>query len=318
MQMVEQAVQRLKGQIVEEEPDPTLPSHVSAFIPEDCIVDPHQRLSLYKRLSSCTQVGDLALSMVKYRIATAPPLNRWNAVRSHADPHSGQGLAAGLDRGLRPVRCGHARRPKAAMPRAGDAAPDGPIKDGMRFVSPLAFELQMPHQDWASIFPELTATLQSLGVCDTNTTAKDANLRPRNSTSILSCMHRDRLNTSLASLSCSCVCCCWRLLVGLLCRWPVARRRKPKSAWWHSSTAEPITQTEFDPMGRIARGHERRVMRRKGASDGLLEELVTTKCSYAGGRSARAGSRMMSIRDRARRYKEQLHDRRAVEGPDEV
>jgi hypothetical protein len=28
----------------------------------------------------------------------------------------------------------------------------------------------MPHQDWASIFPELTATLQSLGVCDTNTT----------------------------------------------------------------------------------------------------------------------------------------------------
>jgi transcription-repair coupling factor (superfamily II helicase) len=38
------------------------------------------------------------------------------------------------------------------------------------FVSPLSFELQMPHQDWASIFRELTATLQSLGGCDTNTT----------------------------------------------------------------------------------------------------------------------------------------------------
>ena len=40
----------------------------------------------------------------------------------------------------------------------------------IRFLSPLSFELQMPHQDWDSIFPELTATLQSLGVCDTNRT----------------------------------------------------------------------------------------------------------------------------------------------------
>src|SRR5262245_46202671 len=61
MQMVEQAVHRLKGQIVEEEPDPTLRLNVSAFIPEDYVADPHQRLSFYKRLSSCTQIGDLAL-----------------------------------------------------------------------------------------------------------------------------------------------------------------------------------------------------------------------------------------------------------------
>jgi hypothetical protein len=27
----------------------------------------------------------------------------------------------------------------------------------------------MPHQDWSSIFRELTAALQSLNVCDTNT-----------------------------------------------------------------------------------------------------------------------------------------------------
>jgi transcription-repair coupling factor (superfamily II helicase) len=38
------------------------------------------------------------------------------------------------------------------------------------FLSPLSFELQMPHQDWPSIFPELTGILQSLGGCDTNTT----------------------------------------------------------------------------------------------------------------------------------------------------
>jgi len=37
------------------------------------------------------------------------------------------------------------------------------------FLSPLSFELQMPHLDWSSIFRELTATLQSLGGCDTKT-----------------------------------------------------------------------------------------------------------------------------------------------------
>ena len=44
--MVEQAVQRLKGQVVEEEPDPTLRLSVSAFISEDYVADSHQRLSL--------------------------------------------------------------------------------------------------------------------------------------------------------------------------------------------------------------------------------------------------------------------------------
>jgi transcription-repair coupling factor (superfamily II helicase) len=37
------------------------------------------------------------------------------------------------------------------------------------FLSPLSFEIQMPHQDWSSIFRELTAILQSLGGCDTTT-----------------------------------------------------------------------------------------------------------------------------------------------------
>ena len=49
-------------------------------------------------------------------------------------------------------------------------------KSRIRFLSPLAFELQMPHQDWPSIFLELTATLQSLGVCDTNSTTTSSSL----------------------------------------------------------------------------------------------------------------------------------------------
>jgi transcription-repair coupling factor (superfamily II helicase) len=43
-------------------------------------------------------------------------------------------------------------------------------KKRMCFLSPLSFEIQMPHPDWPSLFRELTAILQSLGGCDTNTT----------------------------------------------------------------------------------------------------------------------------------------------------
>ena len=68
--MVEQAVLRLKGQVVEEEPDPTLRLSVSAFISEDYVADSHQRLSLYKRLSSCGQLGDLARCMGRLKTAT--------------------------------------------------------------------------------------------------------------------------------------------------------------------------------------------------------------------------------------------------------
>lgn len=61
MQMVEQAVQHMKGEQVEEEIDPTLHLNVSAFIPDDYVEDGHQRLSLYKRLSASQKIGDLAL-----------------------------------------------------------------------------------------------------------------------------------------------------------------------------------------------------------------------------------------------------------------
>ena len=48
------------------------------------------------------------------------------------------------------------------------------LKQRLRFVSPLAFEIQMPHDDWPSMFVELNTTLQSLALCDTNTSGKDA------------------------------------------------------------------------------------------------------------------------------------------------
>jgi transcription-repair coupling factor (superfamily II helicase) len=170
MQMVEQAVQRLRGQVVEEEPDPTLRLNVSAFIPDEYVADPHQRLSFYKRLSSCTQVGDLALlhGEMQDRYGLAPdPVERLfevmqvrlqaKALRLSSIELKTHSVVVTLD--------AKSKVSSQAIHRIMDR-----YKKRVCFLSPLSFELQMPHQDWPSIFRELTATLQSLGVCDTNTT----------------------------------------------------------------------------------------------------------------------------------------------------
>jgi transcription-repair coupling factor (superfamily II helicase) len=169
MQMVEQAVQRIKGQIVEEEPDPTLRLNVSAFIPEEYVADPHHRLSFYKRLSSCTQIGELALlhGELQDRFGQPPePVERlFEVMQVRMQAKSLRLSSVELKTGFVVVTLNE-KSPvaPAAMQRLMDRC-----KKRLRFISPLSFELQMPHQDWPSIFPELTATLQTLGVCDTNT-----------------------------------------------------------------------------------------------------------------------------------------------------
>jgi transcription-repair coupling factor (superfamily II helicase) len=176
MQMVEQAVQRLKGQVVEEEPDPTLRVNVSAFIPEDYVADPHQRLSLYKRLSSSTQVGDLALlhGEIQDRFGPPPePVERLFEVMQVRLQAKALRLASiELKTGSVVVTLdAKSKVAPTAIQRLMDR-----YKSRIRFLSPLAFELQMPHQDWIFIFPELNATLQSLGVCDTNSTTTSPSL----------------------------------------------------------------------------------------------------------------------------------------------
>lgn len=170
IQMVEQAVQRLKGQVMEEEPDPTLRLNVSAFIPEEYVADPHQRLSFYKRLSSSTQLGDLALlhGELQDRFGPPPdPVERlFEVMQVRMQAKALRLVSIELKAGSVVVTL-DAKSPVAqtAIQRLMDQ-----YKKRLRFLSPLSFELQMPHQDWISIFSELTATLQSLGVCDTNST----------------------------------------------------------------------------------------------------------------------------------------------------
>ena len=174
MQMVEQAVQRLKGHIVEEVPEPTLQLPVSAFIPEHYVVDPHHRLSLYKRLTACTQVGELALlhGEVQDRYGLAPePVERLLEVmqlRVHAKRlHLGSIEVHGQSTTI-------VLAPKASLPEKVVHQLMDRLKKRLRFLSPLSFEIQMRSEDWPSIFSELNAILQSLHLCDTKTLEKDA------------------------------------------------------------------------------------------------------------------------------------------------
>jgi len=64
--------------------------------------------------------------------------------------------------------------PKSAIPDDAVHGLMDRLKKRLRFLSPLSFEIQMPHEDWPAIFSELNTTLQSLGRCDTNTSGKDA------------------------------------------------------------------------------------------------------------------------------------------------
>ena len=171
LQMVEQAVQQIKGTVVEEEPDPTLHLNVSAFIPEEYVADPHHRLSLYKRLSSSQQIGDLALlnGEIQDRYGALPePVERLFEVMQIRI------LAKSLRLASLEIKEGTvvvSFDPKTSIPEAGIRTLMDRYKNRFRLVSPLSFELHLAHTDWSGQAPELTAALQILGVCGTKSGA---------------------------------------------------------------------------------------------------------------------------------------------------
>jgi transcription-repair coupling factor (superfamily II helicase) len=168
LQMMEQAVQQLKGTVVvEEEPDPTLHLNVSAFIPEDYVADAHQRLTWYKRLASSQQVGDLALlhGELQDRYGTLP-----DAVERLFEVMQVRLLAKALRLASVEARPGTVvitLDPKARRPEAGVRQLMDRYQRRLRFRSPQSFEIQMPAQEWQTLVPELTAVLQTLTVCGT-------------------------------------------------------------------------------------------------------------------------------------------------------
>ncbi len=170
LKMVEQAVSQIKGTVVEEEPEPTLHLNVSAFIPEEFVGDSHQRLSLYKRLSSCRQVGDLALlhGEIQDRYGTLPePVERLFEVMQVRMLAQTLRVAQVDVKPGPPATVTLTFDPKATVPEAGIRTIMDRYQRRFRLRSPLSFELQLPQPGWASVFSDLTATLQTLAVCDT-------------------------------------------------------------------------------------------------------------------------------------------------------
>ncbi|MBI4400594.1 MAG: transcription-repair coupling factor [Nitrospirae bacterium] len=170
LQMVEQAVQQVMGTVVEEELDPTLHLNVSAFIPEEYVADAHQRLSLYKRLASCLQVGDLALlhGEIQDRYGPLPdPVERlFEVIQIRLLAKSLRLSSVEVKPGA-PSTVVIAFDPKAPVPEAGIRQLMDRYHRRFRLLSPQSFELQMPPGDWLALFPELNAALQTLAFCGT-------------------------------------------------------------------------------------------------------------------------------------------------------
>ena len=168
MQMLEQAVRELKGQAVVEETEPALQLQVSAYIPDDYVDDASQRLSLYKRLSSSRQSGDLAQlhGELLDRYGPVPePVERLlevmeirllaKAARAVGVQVSRGFIAFSFDPQLLPLQ----ERVRNLMDR---------YRGKLRFTSPHAFQLPVEDQQWKTVFQEIKGILQVLAPYDKN------------------------------------------------------------------------------------------------------------------------------------------------------
>ncbi|MEK6605677.1 MAG: transcription-repair coupling factor [Nitrospirota bacterium] len=166
MRMLEQAVHELKGEPVAEDVEPNLQLQVSAYIPEDYVVDAAQRLSLYKRLTSGTHAGDLAQlhgELVDRYGAAPEPVERLfevmevrllaKALRARAIQVQPASVAFSFDKDELP-------------PQAGLQALMDQYRSRLRFTTPASFELRGVAPAWKTVFPEVKSVLQVLAAYD--------------------------------------------------------------------------------------------------------------------------------------------------------
>jgi transcription-repair coupling factor (superfamily II helicase) len=59
LKLLEEAVRELRGDPVEDEVDPVVTVDAAAYLPEDYVAEPAQRLALYKRLAGVRAVGEI-------------------------------------------------------------------------------------------------------------------------------------------------------------------------------------------------------------------------------------------------------------------
>ena len=162
LQMVEHAVQQLKGIEVKDECEPTLHLNVSAYIPEDYVEDAHQRLNLYKRLSSSEQIGDLALlhGETQDRYGPLPdPVERLYEVMQVKLLAKALSLESVEARGNSVAIAFHE---KAKLPEDGIQWLLEQYEGRIHFISPRSFEIESPQDTWKSLYGEINTILQGL------------------------------------------------------------------------------------------------------------------------------------------------------------
>ncbi len=162
MQMVEQAVQGMKGEVVEEEVDPTLHLNVSAFIPDDYVEDGHQRLSLYKRMSASQKIGDLALmhAETQDRYGSLP-----NEVERLFEVMQIRLFAKKLRLESLEVKNGTITLTldaKATIPQESLDWLMQHTEETIRFLSPQSLAIDTGHEEWSALVLELNTILQGL------------------------------------------------------------------------------------------------------------------------------------------------------------
>ncbi|MGD9852046.1 MAG: transcription-repair coupling factor [Nitrospirales bacterium] len=162
LQLVEQAVQQIKGQEIPEEWEPTLQLDVSAFIPENYVEDTSQRLGLYKRLSGSDRLGDLALLYGETLDRFGPPPDPMERL---FEVMQIKVLAKGLKLEYVEVRNSLANfrfHEQAKIPEKGIQTLMEEWKGRIQFLSPRAFRVTLPNSDWATMYPLVNTILQSL------------------------------------------------------------------------------------------------------------------------------------------------------------
>ncbi len=162
LQMVEEAVKKLKGQEVQEEWEPTLQFDVSAFIPDEYVEDASQRLSLYKRLTASERLGDLALLYGETldRFGALP-----EAMERLFEVMQIRVLAKTLKLEYVEVRHGIMNirfHEQAKLPDQGLRQLMDVWNDRLECLSPRAFRVTMAEQEWGGMYPQVNTLLQNL------------------------------------------------------------------------------------------------------------------------------------------------------------
>jgi transcription-repair coupling factor (superfamily II helicase) len=150
LQMIEEAARELQGEAAPRKIEPKLLLPISAYLPEEYIPEPHQRLSIYKRLASVEREADLGLLSEELRDRYGPPpepatrLLQVMRIKLLCRNKWVERLEAGEGR-IRIQLDSSAPIEERKVERLLSA-----FRDRIRFLTPFSFELRQPAEAWTA------------------------------------------------------------------------------------------------------------------------------------------------------------------------